>query len=106
LSNRYDISPQRCFRRIASIHDLRKHNENKQKINDQYAASGGIIDKFIDDAHKRAVISYFVGIFCGAVGIALYLKRHGLIGGALIGLGIFAPLTQWWLYVLTWGTSQ
>jgi len=71
---------------------LAQDGKNEQKVSDQYSAGHGIINDLIDDPHKRAGFSYFVGIFSGTVGITLYLKNWLLIGGALIALGIFTPL--------------
>jgi hypothetical protein len=99
------ISPQLPFTGPARFADLKNDPNNQQEVRYENPRGNGIIDDLIEDPHKRAGVSYFVGIFCGAIGIAFYLKGRGLIGASLIALGIFTPLTEWWGYVLIWGAT-
>lgn len=104
-SSVHDVGSQSSFARLAGVFYLVKNGDNEQKVGNQNARRGGIVDNLVDSPHDQAGISYFVGIFCGAIGIALYLKGRSFIGGALIALALFTPLFPWWLYVLAWSTT-
>jgi hypothetical protein len=101
-----NVRPQLAFGRFASATGLRQNNEDQEKIGDENSRSYRIIDDLINDRHKRAGISYFMGILSGAIGIAFYLKSSRLLGGGLVALGLLTPLLPWWLPILNWWANQ
>ena len=103
------IGPQLAFARPLCLTYLADNRKDQQKIYNEDSASqpnNGIINHLIDDPRKGVVVSYLVGAFCGAIGVAIYLKGRSLIGGTLIALGLFTPLLPWWLPILNWRVHQ
>jgi hypothetical protein len=94
------VSPQLAFSRSPAIPDLSQNCDNQEKVGYQNPRSGRIINELIDNPHTQAGISYSVGIFSGAIGIAFYLKISRFIGGCLIGLGLLPPILNWWIFLL------
>jgi hypothetical protein len=72
-----NICPQLPFREFSSIRYLVQHDKYQQKISHQDSAiqtDNWIVRNFIDQARKRVLISYLIGILERAIGIALYLR--------------------------------
>lgn len=89
---RCDVGAQLPFTRLAAFDYLPKNGENEQKVGYQNSRRYGIVNHLIDDPHDRAGISYFFGVICDAIGIALFLRGLQFIGAALIGIGLLTPL--------------
>jgi hypothetical protein len=74
---------------------LENDGNNQKEISNQNAVRHWVVDKLFGDPYPQVGISYFVGIFCSAIGIALYLKGRSFIRTALIALGVFPPAIPW-----------
>jgi hypothetical protein len=99
------ISAQLPFRRLTGITDLNYDNDHKQQRYRAKAEGGqsyGVIDRLIDKPREAGLISMFIGVGIGAIGIALYLNRGWKIGMGLLCVGMFTPLFPWWLAILIW----
>jgi hypothetical protein len=67
--------------------------------------SNWIIECFRQQPKQIILVSAILGALCAAIGFTLNMKRDrrvSFLGGALVVLGLLAPIFPWWLVPFLW----
>jgi hypothetical protein len=90
--------------RIAYLRDNPKNEAEGRDSKETGQYGERIVERFLQHPREITLVSTLIGMFCAAIGIALYLNSRGtfacVTGLLLLGVGMITPIFPWWALLL------